>query len=301
MGDRGKTAYTLAGFAAILFWSTSVPLARGVSEKLGHLHAAALIQLIGGLLGLAFAARQRGYAGRVRALPIKYLFVCGALFVSYMFFYYYAIGGVTERSQVLETGLLNYLWPALTLLFSVPLLKKRARAGLVPGMVMALAGVVLAVNHGSLSGASELFLNLCGGSLFHLSALSAAVVWGLYSNFSRRFAGAEEEGAVPLFMIASFLVIFPLTFLFPETPRWSPAAAGELVAISLFSALGYVLWEAAMRNGDMVLVSSASFFTPLLSTLLSGWYLGVPVGAGIWAACAFIIIGAVICRRSISG
>ena len=52
MGDRGKTAYTLAGFAAILFWSTSVPLARGVSEKLGHLHAAALIQLIGGLLGL---------------------------------------------------------------------------------------------------------------------------------------------------------------------------------------------------------------------------------------------------------
>ena len=86
------------------------------------------------------------------------------------------------------------------------------------------------------------------------------------------------------------------------TARGALLEPGPLLAVEgLDVAYGdfQVLWEAAMRNGDLVLVSSASFLTPLLSTLLSGWYLGVPVGAGIWASCAFIIIGAVICRRSI--
>ena len=60
--------------------------------------------------------------------------------------------------------------------------------------------------------------NISGGSVFHLFALLAAVSWGLYSNLSRRFAGEEEEGAVP---ISSDVIEF-IARLASETLRLNP-------------------------------------------------------------------------------
>ena len=42
----------------------------------------------------------------------------------YMFSIYLGIGLASSRLQALEIGLLNYLWPALILVFSVFLLDK---------------------------------------------------------------------------------------------------------------------------------------------------------------------------------
>jgi hypothetical protein len=60
-------------------------------------------------------------------LPLSYLVGCGLLFVTYTVLLFLAIGLARGRQQVLEVGLLNYLWPALTILLSVVLLNKRAR------------------------------------------------------------------------------------------------------------------------------------------------------------------------------
>ena len=49
-----------------------------------------------------------------------------------------------SREEVLAVGLINYLWPSLTLLLSVPILGYRSRWFLGPGMLVATAGMVVA-------------------------------------------------------------------------------------------------------------------------------------------------------------
>ena len=71
------------------------------------------------------------------------------MFIFYTAAIYLAVGLAKDREQLLEIALVNYLWPALTVLFSLPLLKKRASLWLVPGTALALTGVFLVMTQGA--------------------------------------------------------------------------------------------------------------------------------------------------------
>ena len=60
-------------------------------------------------------------------MPLKYLIGCDAPFLSYMIALFLAIGLATDHQQALEVGLLNYLWPTLTILLSLLILKRKRR------------------------------------------------------------------------------------------------------------------------------------------------------------------------------
>ena len=63
--------------------------------------------------------------------------------------------------------------------------------------------------------------------------------------------------------------------------------------------LAYVLWDAAMRRGDQLLVAAASFLTPLLSTACVSLVLGVRPGGLFWIACLLLAAGAALSRVSV--
>ncbi|GAB7258437.1 hypothetical protein DZJ_03790 [Dickeya ananatis] len=48
-----------------------------------------------------------------------YLLLGGALFVSYEICFSLSIGMAQNRLQAMELGMINYLWPCLTILFSL--------------------------------------------------------------------------------------------------------------------------------------------------------------------------------------
>jgi drug/metabolite transporter (DMT)-like permease len=54
-----------------------------------------------------------------------------------------------------------------------------------------------------------------------------------------------------------------------------------------------------MRKGKIILVVSLSYFTPLLSIIISSLYLQVVIKPSLWIACGLVIAGAVICKFSI--
>lgn len=113
--DRVRTFATAGGFGAILLWSTTIAVARSLSEQLGPVTAAAAVYSVAGTVSLARLVGCDANRRQIRQLPRKYLIGCGTLFIAYMLFLYLAIGLATDRQQVLEIGLLNYLWPTLTL------------------------------------------------------------------------------------------------------------------------------------------------------------------------------------------
>src|SRR5690606_31523840 len=138
------------------------------------------------------------------------------LFVTYIITLYMAIGFSTTREQVLAVGLINYLWPALSLVFSIPLLGRRARPLLPAGIALALSGTWLATTGGDV-GAIQRLQQDQNSLLPYGLAFAAAVCWGLYTNLSRRWAADSDGDAVPLFLLASGVLLGLLRLLSPET------------------------------------------------------------------------------------
>ena len=295
-----RPSATFGGFLAIALWSATVGLGRILIESLGVMTAGAAVYSLSGVLGCAWLLWRPRRRAELRRLPRRYLLGCGGLFVLYAVCLYAATGLATGRQQVLVVGVINYLWPGLTLALSVPILGNVARPWLWAGIVMAFAGVALAA--GAQGGVDwpALSSHLAADAWPYCLALVGAVSWALYSNFTRRWAGGAIGGAVPLFALATGVAMAALRLMSCESTRWSAAMAGVLMLIAVGPALlAYILWEAAMRWGDHTLVACAAYAAPLLSTGMSCALLGVLPGASLWAACVLVVAGAVICRLSV--
>ncbi|MBN1876355.1 MAG: aromatic amino acid DMT transporter YddG [Anaerolineae bacterium] len=293
------------GFLAILLWSTTVAVSRSLTEQLGILTTAALIYGASGSVGcgyLVVTSKLRAPSASLLArLDRRYLWGCGALFVGYMVCLYGGLGLAAGHRQVLIVGLLNYLWPVLTVLLSIPLLRMRATGWVIPGALLALLGIVLALLPPSTS--TMMAEPAQGARLLNVPYLlggCAACCWGLYSTLSRRWAAATGGSAVPVFMLVTGLLLGAARCCIPEATTFTTRAVLELVFQAGASGVAYVFWERAMREGDLLLVATASYFTPLLSTLISSVYLGVVPGARLWWGCGLVIAGAVTCKAAVA-
>jgi drug/metabolite transporter (DMT)-like permease len=161
--------------AAIVLWSTTIAVARSLSERLGPLTAGACVYLAGGVLCLLPLAWRGASRRQFLQLSWRYVFGCGFLFVLYTVLIYLAIGSASDRQQVLEIGLVNYLWPAATILLSLLLLKKRARWLLVLGTALALAGEFLVITQGTRVSWQSFGGHLQANPTAYASALVAAL------------------------------------------------------------------------------------------------------------------------------
>lgn len=292
MLSASENRATGLGFLAILLWSTTFGLARSLSEQLGPITSGAAVYCA----AAAFSIPRLWLAGNVQqaflGVTRRYLVGCGSLFVLYGVAIYAAVGLAVDRSQLLEVALINYLWPSGTVLLSLPLLGKRATGWLWPGVIAATAGAFVVMTPSGTVSWDSFSHNLQANPWAHALALVAAVTWALYSNLTRRWSGAR--GAVEWFVPATGLVLLGIRVFKPEHSVWTAKAVGEALALGAFTALAYTGWETAMRKGNMLLVAVASYFTPMLSTLVSAAYLGVRPTARLWLGCLCLVTGSLV-------
>ncbi|POF56689.1 EamA family transporter, partial [Vibrio vulnificus] len=58
---------------------------------------------------------------------------------------------------------------------------------------------------------------------------------------------------------------------------------------------GYALWNVAIVGGNMVLLATMSYFTPILSSLFSSMILAVSLPSTFWQGVAMVTIGSLTC------
>jgi drug/metabolite transporter (DMT)-like permease len=241
---------------------------------------------------------------KIKTIPFRYFYKVGSFMVIYMAFFYSAVGTAATREGVIVVGIINYLWPGLTFLFSVPILKKKARYGLLTvGMLAAFTGAGIAVLVGNRLSPGQLASSLKGDVFPFLFALAGAVSWGIYSNMTRKYAVKEDIAALPVLFFISAVFIFMIQAVKGEIPRLYLTGSGylEFIYLVIFpTAIAYLSWDRAMKKGNKDLVAALSYGIPLVSTLISCYYLRVGVGVGFGAAAVSVIIGAVFCRYSVS-
>ncbi len=141
MSPSTSRAATAAGLGAVVIWSTWLGLSRLMYEQLGPLVGGGMVNLLAGSVGMAWMLRTRPARQRLAQLPRKYLLGCGGLFVLYATCLPFALALASDRQAVLVVGLINYLWPALTLIVSVPIQGTRPRAWFPLGVLLTVAGL----------------------------------------------------------------------------------------------------------------------------------------------------------------
>jgi len=296
-----RALHTGLGLAAIALWSTTIALGRSLSEQLGMFTAGALVFGLAGALGFVAQAVSGRLRGTLGALTPAFLLRCGALFAFYELCLYLALGLSRNRVQVIEVALVHYLWPMLTLAFTVLAFRIRARPGFWAGAVLAMAGVALAMTQDERLSWHAFQANVTANAAPYGIALAAAAAWALYSVSSRSWSGEGHGRAVVVWMLLAGAVLGVARLLFRETTRWSGRAALELGYMAVSSNLAYGFWERALRKGSVILVVSASYLTPLLSTIVSSAYLRVGVGLRLWVGCALVVLGAALCNVMAEG
>jgi len=142
--NRRITGFNTAlGFVSIVLWSSTVALARSLSEQLGLLTAGALVYGLAGVLGCIVLGARRQLSETLRALSPGFVLSCGVLFVLYQLLLYLALGLSANRSQVLKVALVHYLWPMFTLFVAVMFLRLRPHPQFGLGGAVAMGGVGL--------------------------------------------------------------------------------------------------------------------------------------------------------------
>jgi drug/metabolite transporter (DMT)-like permease len=295
-----RSQATGLGLVALVLWSTTIAVSRSLEEQLGPMSSAAGMYLGGAVLALLFETWRGDGIRAALSLPQRYLWGCGGLFALYAVSLYLAIGGAVDRRQIQEVTLLNYLWPGLTLAFSIPILRHRAHPLFPVGLVCALWGVALVVFKGQFGAWSGVIATLRTHPLPYIGGLVAGISWALFSNLSRKWAGNRRGNAAPIFFLVTGLILGGLSLARGETSNWTPRAVVELGYGIIFPTfLAYCFWETGVRRGNIVLLGACSNLAPLMATVLNSWYLRIPLHWTVGVGSLLIMVGAWVSRQTL--
>ncbi|WP_295891707.1 aromatic amino acid DMT transporter YddG [uncultured Vibrio sp.] len=281
--------YTLCGVAAIFLWSCLIGLARTVAEHFGPIAGAALIYTVASV----FLMLVMGIP-KLHRFSKRYLIVGSALFVSYEICLALALGMANDRHQAMEMAVINYLWPALTVLLAVVVSKKPTHKLVYPGVFIALAGVVWAViGEGELT-LTQLTENIATNPATYSMAFVGAFIWAIYCNVTKGLA--KGQNAIVVFFILTAATLWVKYLLSDEQGMdFTIPATFNLLLAGVVIGGGYALWNIAILRGNMVFLASLSYFTPVLSTLIGSVILGISLAATFWQGVAMVTVGSLIC------
>jgi drug/metabolite transporter (DMT)-like permease len=288
MSVRSERGATACGLLAILLWSTAAALIRSVSEMFGPLGGSALIYSLGAVMLVALLGRPR-----LRATSWHYLIWGSALFVAYEVCLSLALGFASNRHQAIELGVVNYLWPCLTVLLAIVMNGQKARWLIVPGTALALFGIVWVVSGEGLS-VDSIVANVQSNPLSYSLALACAITFALYCNITRRYAGGQN--LVVLFFALTAIVLWGKYALSSEViPPFSLRNSLELIAASTAMAGGYALWNIGILRGNLTLLATASYSAPVLSSAFASVWLGAALAAQFWQGAVLVTVGSLLC------
>lgn len=284
-----KQKATLIGLMAIVLWSTMVGLMRGVSEGLGPAGGAAMIFSLSGLL-LIFTV---GFPD-IRKFPPRYLIAGSVLFVSYEICLALALGYAATRHQAIEVGMVNYLWPSLTILFAILFNGQKTTWLVIPGLIIALTGVcwVLGGENGLII--DEIIINVASSPLSYFLAFLGAFIWATYCTVTNKYAKGFNGITVFVLLTAVSLWIYYLLTPQPDMVFSTPVII-KMFTAALTLGFAYAAWNIGILHGNVTVMAVGSYFTPVLSSALAAVLLSAPLSFSFWQGALMVCTGSLLC------
>lgn len=216
------------------------------------------------------------------------------MFVCYEIFLSLSIGLASSRMQAIEIGMINYLWPSLTVFFSLFINQQKSRFLLWPGLALSLGGIVWIMKGESDWTPELLWNNILANPLAYSLAFSAALTWALYCNITKRY-GQGKSGVSLFFFVSSLVLWIQYAFSAEGAISLTLPSSLQLLFMGTSTALAYSVWNIGIQHGNLTLLATASYFTPVLSTLLAALWLNITPAISFWQGVAMVTAGSLLC------
>lgn len=284
-----KNKYTLYGVLAILLWSTITAFIRDLSELFSPIGGAAMMYTVSAI----FLMLVMGIP-KIKRYPKRYLMIGGGLFVAYEICLALSLGMANSRHQAMEMAIINYLWPALTILLSVLISAKKVNILVYLSILLAFTGVAWCIAGEQGISLDILLSNISDNPLTYFMAFSAAIIWAIYCVVTQKISNGKN--ATTLFFSATATALW-VQYFFSNEPSldFTLSSTLTLLLAGIVIGAGYALWNQAMIGGDIILLGTLSYFTPVFSTLFASLYLSISLTGTFWQGVALITLGSLIC------
>lgn len=271
----------MIGCISPIFWGLSVSLVRTLSETLGVGKGLAINYLI----ALVFVFLLFGIPN-LKAMPLKY-YICGlgcAIGTSMTFAF--SLGLAKDGTQTMEVGMINYLWPTLTILFAVLFNGQKAKWWVGIGMLLAIYGIFVVLSGNLLIDFKAMWSHIKSNPISYFLALWAAIFWAAYSNFTRAWAKGQNPTTLIFALDTIFFNAIWLLDLAPSYP-WNTKGVLFAVGSALIMGSAYGMWTFGVQKGRIEIMSIMSYFTPVLSCIFASLLIG---GSLMNSGLAFLLL-----------
>ena len=281
----------LYALSAVLLWSTVASIFKLTLRHVDVLHLL-LISSWTAFLVLFLVLASQGKISLLRRVSGRELLCSATLGALNPFLYYLVLFKAYSLLPAQEALALNYTWPVVLVLLSLPLLGQRIGAGSLAAILVSFSGVIMIATRGDL--ASLGVSHPLGSSL----ALGSSLIWALFWIFNLR---DRRDPALKLFLSFGFGSVFILaTVLLGEgirLPAW-PGLLGGVYSGLFEMGLTFLLWLKALElAGATARVSNLVFLSPFLSLVFIRMLVGETILPSTLAGLALIICGILLQQR----
>ena len=185
-----------------------------------------------------------------------------------------------------EAGTLNYIWPLVLVLLSIPLLRQKISAWSILAIVISFLGIMVISTHGRLM--SFHFTSTAGVML----AVSSAIFWAVYWIINMK---DKREAVSKLFLNFCFGFLYIFITIAVTKHFWIPPHTGLAGAlyIGLFEmGITFVLWLNALKFSETTAkVSNLIYLSPFISLIIIHFAVGEVILLSTVAGLALIVAG----------
>jgi len=208
------------------------------------------------------------------------------------FLYYTVLLKAYELLPAQEAGTLNYIWPLVLVLLSIPLLRQHINFLSILAIFISFLGILMISTHGHII--SFKFSNPFGVLL----ALGSAVFWAFYWIFNTK---DKMEAVTRLFLNFCFGCIYILITLFFIRPFRIPVWQGLLgsIYIGIFEmGIAFVFWIMALKlSKTTAMVSNLIYLSPFISLVLIHFIVGETIFISTITGLIFIVSGILLQQK----
>ncbi len=280
---------TLIGLIAVVLWSAIVGLIRSVSEGFGPVGGAAMIYTLSSVL-LLFTV---GFPN-LRKFPRSYLILGSVLFVTYELCLSLSLGFANTSRQAIEVGMVNYLWPSMTIVLAVIVNRQKTSPLIIVGIILAIAGIGRVLGGSQGFSLTEIVQNLQSNPLSYGLAFGGAIIWAVYCAVTQKIA--KGSNGITLFFMLTASTLWVKYAVSPQ-PEFA-VDSHVLINLALAAAamgFGYAAWNIGILHGNVTVLATASYFIPVISAMLAAFILNSALTVYFWQGAAMVSIGSLIC------
>ena len=289
MSNQSK-AYIFAA-AAILCWATVGSAFKLALDEVDYFNLLFWSVAVSLLVFVLFVSLQRKWklVKQQKTVEILRSAVMGLL---NPFLYYYILFQAYDLLLAQEALTLNYLWPVVLVILSIPILKQKISALSFVAIFISFAGSFVIATGGDLSGG---FTNSYGVLL----AVLSTIIWALFWIFNIQ---DKRDDSVKLFMnfFFGFIYILLLSVFFGDIRVPNTNGIVGVTYVGVFEmGITFFLWLKALSlSKTTAKVSNLIYFAPFISLFLVNLIIGEDIKTATIIGLVMIIAGIVLHKGS---